>query len=151
MEEAEPTIEFVILAEHAEVIHGKLYLMGGGWENITVHDFQAPVVLPLAISILIPWPATNRPHTVDIAIQSADAEVLAEQHRHLTVGRPADIEPGTSQRSLLVLRVPVTLPAPGRYVALAGINGTPMLSFPKPPRVRTASSSVLKALNTAVS
>ena len=51
-EDAEPTIEFVILAEHAEVIHGKLYLMGGGWENITVQDFAAPVVLPLAVSLL---------------------------------------------------------------------------------------------------
>ena len=119
----EPTIEFVILAEHVEAIHGKLYMMGGGWDNITVHDFQAPLILPLAVSILVPWPATNRPHTVSISIQSADAEVLAEQHRHLTVGRPADIEPGTSQRSLLVLRVPVRLPGPGRYVAIASVNG----------------------------
>lgn len=49
---------------------------------------------------------------------------LAAQHRHLTVGRPAEIEPGTSQRSLLVLRGPVRLPGPGRYVALASVNGT---------------------------
>jgi hypothetical protein len=124
-EHDEPTIEFVLLAEHAEVIHGKLYLMGGGWENITVQDFGAPVVLPLAVSILVPWPATNRPHTVDISIQSADAAVLAEVGRRLTVGRPADIEPGTSQRSMMVLRVPVTLPGLGRYVAIASINGTP--------------------------
>ena len=39
------------------------------------------------------------------------------------MGRPADIEPGTSQRSLLVLRVPVRLPGPGRYVAIASVNG----------------------------
>jgi hypothetical protein len=50
--------------------------------------------------------------------------VLAEQHRPLAVGRPAAIEPGTGRRSLLVLRVPVTLPGPGRYVALASVNGT---------------------------
>ena len=54
----------------------------------------------------------------------ACAEVLAELERRLTVGRPADIEPGTSQRSLLVLRVPVRLPGPGRYVAIASVNGT---------------------------
>ena len=40
------------------------------------------------------------------------------------MGRPADVEPGTSQRSLLVLRVPVRLPGPGRYVASASVNGT---------------------------
>jgi hypothetical protein len=120
----ELAIEFVILVEHAEVIHGKLYLMGGGWNSITVQDFGAPLILPLAVSVLVPWQATNRPHTVTISIQSADAAVLAEQHRPLTVGRPATIEPGTSQRSLLVLRVPVTLPGPGRYVALASVNGT---------------------------
>ena len=63
---------------------------------------------------------------MSLCIQSADAEVLAEQHRHLTMGRPADIEPGTSQRSLRVLRVlrvPVRLPGPGRYVAIASVNG----------------------------
>jgi hypothetical protein len=100
-------------------------MMGGGWHNITVQDFQDPIILPLAISIQVPWQATNRPHTVEISIQSADAAVLAEQHSHLTVGRPADIEAGTSQRSLLVLRVPVRLPGPGRYVIVGGINGTP--------------------------
>ena len=61
---------------------------------------------------------------MDISIQSADAQVLAEVGRRLTVGRPAEIESGTSQRSMLVLRVPVTLPGPGRYVAIASINGT---------------------------
>jgi hypothetical protein len=30
----------------------------------------------VAISIVVPWPATNRPHAVAIAIQSADAAVL---------------------------------------------------------------------------
>jgi hypothetical protein len=120
----EPAIEFVMLAEHAEVIHGKLYIMGGGWDSITVQDFQAPLILPLAVSMLVPWQATNRPHTVTISIQSADAAVLAAQQRHLTVGRPAEIEPGTSQRSLLVLRVPVQLPGPGRYVAIASVNDT---------------------------
>jgi hypothetical protein len=89
-----------------------------------VQDFQAPLILPLAVSILVPWSATNRPHTVVVTIQSADAAVLAEQHRPLAVGRPATIEPGTSRRSLLVLRVPVRLPGPGRYVALASVNDT---------------------------
>jgi hypothetical protein len=87
--------------------NGKLYMMGGRWDSITVQDFQALLVLPLAVSILGPWLATNRPHTVAISIQSADAAVLAEQHRHLAVGRPAEIEPGTSQRSLLAARQPV--------------------------------------------
>ena len=30
LENDAPTIEFMILVEHAEVIHGKLYIMGGG-------------------------------------------------------------------------------------------------------------------------
>jgi hypothetical protein len=39
-----PQIEFLILAEHVEVIHGKLYLMGG-WETMHVAGFDAPVTL----------------------------------------------------------------------------------------------------------
>jgi hypothetical protein len=60
---------------------------------------------------------------VAISLQSTDAAVLAEQHRQVTVGRPAEIEPGTSRRSMLVLPVPVQLPGPGRYVAIASVNG----------------------------
>ena len=68
----EPTVEFVILADHVEAVHGKLYMMGGGWENISVHDFEAPITLQIAASVQVPWNATNRQHLIRVEIQTVD-------------------------------------------------------------------------------
>jgi hypothetical protein len=34
-----------------------------------VQDFQVPLILPPAVSILVPWQATNRPHMVAVCMQ----------------------------------------------------------------------------------
>lgn len=122
---AAPEIEFLILAEHVEAIHGKLYLMGGGWETMHVAQFDVPVTLSLAVSVQIPWHATNHAHNVGVSVETADAEVLTAQERQVMVGRPAHIEPGAAQRTLLVMQFTVELPGPGRYVVVATVNETP--------------------------
>jgi hypothetical protein len=122
---AEPEAEFLILAEHVEAIHGKLYMMGGVWETIHVATFDMPVTLSLAVSILVPWNATNRQHSVDVSVQTADGDTLTAEGRQVMVGRPAHIEPGTSQRTLLVLQLTPVLPGPDRYVVVAAVNDAP--------------------------
>lgn len=117
-----PEVEFLILAEHAETIHGKLYLMGGAWETMHVASFDAAVSLTLAVSILVPWHATNQPHTLSVSVQTADGDVLTLERRQVMVGRPTHIEPASTQRTLLVLELRVNLPEPARYAVVAGIN-----------------------------
>ena len=36
--DATTSIEWLILADAAEVVGGKLYLMGGGWDRLTVNS-----------------------------------------------------------------------------------------------------------------
>jgi len=120
-----PQVEFVMLAEYVEVIHGKLYVMGGAWETITVGNFDVPVTLSLAVSVAVPWLGTNRQHVVTISVETGDGAVLAEQSRTVMVGRPASIEPGTSQRRLIATQMPVQLPGPDRYVVVAAVEGAP--------------------------
>lgn len=118
----DPTVEFLILADHVEAVHGKLYMMGGGWENIAVHDFEDPVTLEIAVSVQIPWNATNRPHTVSVSVQTVDGETLGAADGNIVAGRPANIEHGASQRTMLAMKMPVNLPEPGTYVILATVN-----------------------------
>jgi hypothetical protein len=120
-----PRVEFLILAEHVEAIHGKLYVMGGAWETIHVARFDVPVTLSMAVSVQVPWNATNRHHVISMSVQTADGEVLTAEERQLMVGRPAHVEPGTSQRTLLVLSISVDLPKPDRYVIVAAIDESP--------------------------
>ena len=122
-----PRVEFLILAEHVEAIHGRLYLMGGAWETIHVSHFDVPVALSMAVSVQVPWNATNQQHTVAVTVQTVDGDVLTAEARQIMVGRPTHVEPGTSQRTLLVLSLSVNLPKPDRYVVVASIDENPQV------------------------
>ena len=118
----DPSVEFVVLADHVEAVHGKLYMMGGGWENIAVHDFESPVTLEIAVSVLVPWNATNKPHPISVTVETADGEVLGSVDGNILAGRPPTIEHGATQRTMLAMKMPVTLPDAGTYVVVATLN-----------------------------
>jgi hypothetical protein len=119
----QPVAEFIILADRAEVLQDKLYMMGGAWSEIGVHDFAAPVPVGVAVSIQVPWNATTKQHTWAIAMQTADGETVAGVDGTFAVGRPPLIEEGTSQRALLAFTLPVLLPAAGSYAVVVSVNG----------------------------
>jgi len=117
-------VDFLILADRAEVINNKLYMMGGGWDQFLVVDFAQPVGLSLAVAVLIPWQATNLQHTVTLAIQDADARDILTIPTAMVTGRPPQMEAGAVQRVPLAFpAIPLTLPGPGSYVVSARING----------------------------
>src|SRR5665811_2476334 len=62
--------EWVILADHVEILNNKLYLMGGGWESVTVNTLPTEHTLAVAVSFSVPWSETNQAH--DIAIDVTD-------------------------------------------------------------------------------
>lgn len=119
----EPRVEFLILADRAEVLNGKLYMMGGGWDQIGVMDFSQALPLGIAVSIIVPWLATNRQHTWGLSIQTGDARPLANVEGAFIVGRPPNIEHGAIQRAPLAMSMPVVLTAAGTYVVIASLNG----------------------------
>ncbi len=119
----QPEVEFLILADRAEVLNGKLYMMGGGWEQIGVTDFSAPVPVSLTVSIQVPWHATNRQHTWGLSVQTQDGADLTELEGNFALGRPPLLEEGASQRAMFAMMLPVTLPSAGTFVIVARING----------------------------
>ncbi len=53
-------IEWLILADAAEIVNGKLYMMGGGWNRITANS-ELPLTksFGISISVTVPWSHTN--------------------------------------------------------------------------------------------
>jgi len=121
----EPEIEFLILADQVEAVNGKLYMIGGGLEQIGVVDFQSSISLGLAVGISVPWNATNRQHQVSVTVQNADAMPLAALDGQFNVGRPPTLEVGSSQRTIIAAKIPVMLSAEGTYVVMGKVNGRP--------------------------
>ncbi len=117
-----PAIDFLLIADRAEAINGKLYLMGGAWDSISIADLNAPITFSLALGILIPWQATNERHRMRLVVQSAAGLTLAELDGELVAGRPPQLEAGTQQRLLFATTFGVLLPHPGAYAVIVYLN-----------------------------
>lgn len=94
-----PTIDFALLADAVQVVQGKLYVLGGGWDTLFVGDFPARhPSLGIGLRIRVPWSWTDRQITVGVDIQDEDGgRVLPTRplRQGLRVTRPTGIPDGS--------------------------------------------------------
>ena len=121
----------MMLADHAQVAEGKLFIAGGGW---TVTG-PGPVPFAIALYIEVPWDRTNTKHTFKLELLDADGEPVAVEtaegaqpilgQGEFEVGRPAGLKPGTPVAIPLAFGFPSPPPIPpgGRYVWQLSIDG----------------------------
>ena len=119
-------IEFLILADRAEVLGGKLYMMGGGYDRKYISDIERPVDLIVVAGILVPWHSTNRELAFSLSIDDVDGKPLIQKpiEGKLRLGRPADAEEGQTFRVMSVLNGRINLPGYGTYRIVATAGGT---------------------------
>lgn len=79
-----------MVADHAEAINGKLYVMGGGFDTMAVATFPADVRFWFATTFLVPWNDTNRRFPIAGSVETVDGEDLGwKLEGELEAGRPA--------------------------------------------------------------
>ena len=122
--DATTSIEWLILADAAEVVGGKLYLMGGGWDRLTVHSQPAKKNLAVALALRVPWHETNRQHAFQIDMTDEDGKQVVSVNGATEVGRPAGIPPGQPQLVQFVVNFDATFEKLGTYVITARVNET---------------------------
>ena len=117
-------IEWLILADAAQLVGGKLYLLGGGWDVLNVQTaFPVQQRCTIAAAFTIPWHETNRPHDVEIEVSDSDGGRLGLINGRVEVGRPPGLPQGSDQRAQLTAEMGLTFQAPGTYVIAARLNG----------------------------
>lgn len=119
-----PEIDFLILADRAEGINGKLYLMGGGWQNIALRSWETGAQFAIALGIIVPWNATNEDHEVVINIDDEDGNAVPDgtTRVRLQMGRPAGVRPGRSFRAIVAINHLLKLPHEGTYRVIARVG-----------------------------
>lgn len=116
--------EWLILADHVDVVGNKLYLNGGGWDVLTVNSgFPVQQTLGLAAAFSVPWNETNQRHSVEIEVVTADGMTLAKAGGQLEVGRPPGLPVGQPQRAQLAVNMTLSLEKPGTYEIIVRIEG----------------------------
>jgi hypothetical protein len=119
----DPIVDFLLLADRAEAVNGKLYLMGGGWDRLAVPDPNGPVPISLAVGVLIPWSATNDPHPFRVYFETEDGTPLQPQvGGEINVGRPPHAVRGQPFRTIIAVNGTWRLPGAGTYRAVVEVG-----------------------------
>ena len=119
------SIDFLLVANHVEVVNGLLYVSGGGWtEHRRPVTPQGPSLshIGIGVSVLVPWTATNQQHTLTIVIEDEDATPLLKIDGQINVGRPPTLPVGAEQSVLLGFPLNIQFPHAGTYRAVAMID-----------------------------
>jgi len=120
----------MLLADAAQAVGGKLYVLGGGW-SVTGPE---PSPMAIALKLEVPWDLANMRHAWQLELLDADghAALLADREGDQTimlagefeVGRPPGLKPGTPLDLALALNIgPLPLFPGGRYVWRLSIDG----------------------------
>jgi hypothetical protein len=102
----------MMLADSAQLVHGKLYVLGGGWDACTSACFASVVVL-----VRVPWYECNKKHRWELILEDADGMPIVVRDEKGSIapirleapfelGRP----PGVSEGAQLNLPIVVNLP-----------------------------------------
>jgi hypothetical protein len=121
----------MLLADAAQAVGGKLYVLGGGWSQVG----PDPAPMALAIKIEVPWDETNVRHTAALELVDADGVPVAVENpqggnaplrveAQFEVGRPPGVKPGTPIDVPMALTFgAIPLPPNGRYEWRLSIDG----------------------------
>lgn len=117
-------IEWLILADAAQVVGQKLYLMGGGWNRITIQKLP-PIQhqMAVALAISVPWARTNERHNLELEVADADGGTLKKINGEFEVGRPPGTPPGQPMRTQVAFGMTLEIKKVGSFEITARVNG----------------------------
>ena len=117
-------IEYILLADHAEAVNGRLNVLGAGWTDQYRGNAQGSATVPIThfgvgVSVLVPWEDTNRQYRLGLRLESEDGENIAGLDADVEVGRPPGLPPGSDQRAILGINIDIQFPRAGGYRLVA--------------------------------
>jgi uncharacterized protein DUF6941 len=134
----------MMLADAAQEVNGKLYVLGGGW-SVTGPELPP---MALAVKLDVPWSDANVAHEFEIRLVTADGhpvripeegEALEVQiGGNFEVGRPPGLQPGSDIDFAFTVNVGPLPLSGGRYTWQLWIDGTTSTDWQRPFQVREA-------------
>ncbi len=124
-------VEWLIIADAAQVVGGKLYLLGGGYDRVTLpKEPPAPHSMSVAVAFRVPWNDTNIKHDFELEILDGDGHQIVNAKGQFEVGRAPGIAPGQDQRTQLAMNIGWKVEKLGSYEAVARVKDAPPRTFP---------------------
>jgi hypothetical protein len=123
-----PAVDFAILADAVQAVSGKLYVLGGGWDILTLTSFPSRhPSLAIGIRVRVPWSGADEALRIGVDLQDEDGKGLlpgSELVHEVTVHRPAGLPQGSDiglVRSFTFNNL--LFEGPGAFSFVISING----------------------------
>ena len=119
-------VAWLILADAAQIVGGKLYMLGGGWDTLNVvRGFPSRHNLGIAVAFSVPWTRTNERHLFELEVADIDKKEqgMFKSSGGFEAGRPVGSPPGKAQLVQIAGQGVVEFKQPGEYQVIARITG----------------------------
>jgi hypothetical protein len=114
---------FLLLTDYSEVLGGKVYAMGGGWNMLRFPDLPTEHSFGIAFGIDVPWDETNQPHELRLEIHDPDGTRLGDEFTvEFETGRPPGAVAGQDQRITLSLNAQVAFETAGPHAVVVHVG-----------------------------
>lgn len=121
----------MLLADSAQAVGGKLYILGGGWNMIG----PEPASFAIVLLIDVDWTEANQQHVLRLELLDEDGQLVQVPgpvgpqpliiNSNFEVGRPPRLRPGTPLSVPIAINMgPTPLQPDSRFVWRCSINGS---------------------------
>lgn len=110
-------VEYVVLADGAQAVGGKLYILGGGWSIFYAQAFPAPINIGLGVNVSYTSNELGMtyPWSVTIA-DEAGIPIVPEMNSQVQVPQPSPGLPSVFVNRLpFAMQIGLAVPRPGKY------------------------------------
>jgi hypothetical protein len=127
-EERQAWTECFLLCDYARAEHGKLYIVGGGWDQIVPHRLPLEYKAYLGIKLVIRWDQIVAPALIRVELLDQDENVLGEPVYEARLedfdgDAPAELAGLTPYLTLFMgSEVNMALAAPGSFTLKLRVN-----------------------------
>jgi hypothetical protein len=116
MESTGMQLGFLLLADRAEALNGKIYAMGAGWNQLRFPQLPFQWGFSVAVAVDVPWHLTDQRHVMKVHIEGPDGEWLGDEFElEFEAGRPPGAIEGQDQRMVLALQTQATFEVEGPH------------------------------------
>jgi hypothetical protein len=119
-------IEYLILADAVEVLNGKLYMMGGGWDSISAGSIESAVQISFACGVSVAWGERDDEHSLQLSVVDLDGTpVETPLVAGFKTGSSPLAERGSFGHVPFAVKGSFTFPKHATYSIVAELDGRP--------------------------
>jgi hypothetical protein len=117
-------LDYLLLADKAEAVNGKLYAIGAGVHGIGMAQIPGKAAVDIAVGLLVDYAGTGDTHQLSLSMETADNQtVLGPISVPFATGTPPGLPAGDELPFTLVVQGPFPIPSEGAYQWVAEVDG----------------------------